>query len=545
MKLNKELLQHSDEVLDSVSAAYGDIRGLYNSMQFVLRLHPDVQAVLENRPTGIVNAGDIDFPAVQAFSTYLHETIHWWQHVGSTSGLLLSLTYPAQLHLNHKHLRDFLVRSGPKKSILKYNSLNAKGENQASEEFKTINLILNNFFDIEGYRNLVINPSGVSKVVDNLYFDCMGHSYHIAYSSVLWLLSATFDPKSQYFPDPRPWAKEFKELRDNRLTGYYYKSDIHLSSIGLREIFEGQARFCQLQYLYFGSGEALAWQDFRAAGMLSPLYITAFEQFLELTESEWPATVGGPLVALFLLVCDVSINPSDGFPFNIIHFESFIESTDPGIRFFFLCRLIAKKFPHFKHRIKCYSNADYTEVSETLSEAMVCRSPLSAAHKVVEWSKECPQLIDLIEQGEAFSFSQTNLPVRVIFERFIKFCEDKVQNPEFFCWPGAWAAGERCAEDFMETFDKHQALFTSTIDGDIYPRKFPEKDERLVQSTFEEFYAWNIMYDLGRQWITEEGAFRYFFFWLSNKLGLDEYRAWAADLFRDSFGVGPNEFEVL
>src|SRR6266852_1708299 len=108
MKLNKQLLQHSEEVLDSVSAAYGDIRGLYNSMQFVLRLHPDVQAVLENAPTGIIKAGDIDFGAVQAFSTYLHETIHWWQHVGSTSGLLLSLTYPAQLHLNHKHLRDFL-----------------------------------------------------------------------------------------------------------------------------------------------------------------------------------------------------------------------------------------------------------------------------------------------------------------------------------------------------------------------------------------------------------------------------------------------------
>src|ERR1043166_5494801 len=97
MKLNKHLLQHSDEV-DSISAAYGDIRGLYNSMQFVLRLHPDIHAALENAPTGIVQAGEIDFNAFQAFSTYLHETIHWWQHMGSTSGLLLSLTYPAHLH---------------------------------------------------------------------------------------------------------------------------------------------------------------------------------------------------------------------------------------------------------------------------------------------------------------------------------------------------------------------------------------------------------------------------------------------------------------
>lgn len=545
MKLNKQLLQHSDEVVDSISAAYEDIRGLYNSMQFVLSLHPDIYAALENAPTGIVLADDIDFNAVQAFSTYLHETVHWWQYMGSTSGLLLSLTYPAQLHLNHKHLRDFLVHSGPKKSILKYNSLNAKSENQTSEEFRTINQILNNYFDIEFYRSLVINPLGVSDVVKNLYFDSMGHSYHIAYSSVLWLLSATFDPTLQHFPDPRVWSKEFRKLRDDKFTGYYFKSDIHLSPIGLRELFEGQARFTQLQYLYFGSGEVLEWKDFSAEGMLSDLYVKAFEQFLELTESEWPNSVGDPLVGLFLLVCDVAINPSDGFPFDIIHFESFIESTDPGIRFFFLCRLIAKKFPKFKRHIIEYSNTEYTEVTETLSEAMVCRSPLSAAHRVVDWSKQGPQLIDLIKQGETFSFAEANLPVRVVFERFIKFCEDKIQNPEFLCWPGAWAAGERCSEGFKETFNTHEALFTSKVNGDIYPRRFSEKDEHLVQSTFDTFYAWNILYDLGRQWIIEEGEFRYFFSWLSNKISLDVYRSWASDLFSDSFGVGPDNFEIL
>jgi hypothetical protein len=258
----------------------------------------------------------------------------------------------------------------------------------------------------------------------------------------------------------------------------------------LREVFEGQARFTQLQYLHFGSGGNLEWEDFRAQGMLSTLYIKAFEQFLQLTESEWPNSVSDPLVALFLLVCDVSINPSDGFPFDIIHFESFIESTDPGIRFFLLCRLIAMKFPNFKRQIKGYSKSEYIEISETLSEAMACRSPLSAAQTIVNWSTESPQLRDLIMQGETFSFSQTNLPVRVVFERFIKFCEDKVKNPEFFCWPGGWAAGERCSEHFMETFHAHEALFTSKVDDDIYPRRFPEKDERLVQSTFDAFYAW-------------------------------------------------------
>jgi hypothetical protein len=503
MKLNKQLLQGSDEGGEGNIDAYGDIRGLYNSMQFVLRLRPDVQAALENGPTGLVQAGDIDVNTIQAFSTYLHETIHWWQHMGSTSGVLVSLTYPAQMHLNHRHLRDFVIHSGPKKSILKYNSLIAKRRDPASEEVRTINLILNNFFDMQFYTSLIVNPSGANNVVNNLHFESMGHSYHVAYSSVLWLLSATFDPTSQYFPDPRLWAKEFKRLGDERLTGYYYKSDIHLSPIGLREIFEGQARFTQLQYLHLASGEDLTWADFRNLGMLSPLYVKAFEQFLEFTESEWPKDVGDPLVALFLLVCDVSINPSDGFPFDIIHFESFIESTDPGIRFFYLCRLIVKKFRSFKSHIKEYSKTEYVDLSETLSEAMVCRSPLAAAQKVVDWSEECPQLVGLIKQGEAFSFSETNLPVRVVFERFIRFCVDKIQNPHFLCWPGAWAAGERCSENFMETFQTHQALFTSEVGGDIRPRSFPEKNERLVQSTFEAFYAWNIMYDLCRQWIVE------------------------------------------
>jgi hypothetical protein len=41
-------------------------------------------------PTGIVTEA-INFDGLQAFSTYLHETIHWWQHVGSTIGLLRSL----------------------------------------------------------------------------------------------------------------------------------------------------------------------------------------------------------------------------------------------------------------------------------------------------------------------------------------------------------------------------------------------------------------------------------------------------------------------
>jgi hypothetical protein len=94
MQLNIDLLDNSRGLIVSP----GDLNaclnshGLYNSFQFVLRLSPEVHRRIDALPMRIVT-GVSDFDGVQAFSTYLHETIHWWQHVGSTAGFLLSLSY--------------------------------------------------------------------------------------------------------------------------------------------------------------------------------------------------------------------------------------------------------------------------------------------------------------------------------------------------------------------------------------------------------------------------------------------------------------------
>jgi hypothetical protein len=358
-------------------------------------------------------------------------------------------------------------------------------------------------------------------------------------------LASTFDQDFKFIPDLRECEKDFQRLKDTKVEGHYYGSDIILAPIGLKEIFEGQARFCQLQYLHFGSGGKLDFDSFRASEMLSGVYVQAFKLFLEYTESEWPESVRDPLVNLFLLVCDVSINPSDGFPFAVTYFESFIEDASPGFRFLFLSRMIANKFPKFKSHIQNYSGSEYTDVSEELFKALLYRSPLEASREVVKWSQECPALIELRKQGESFSFSDANLPVRVVFERFINLSEDKIKTPEFFCWPGAWAAGERCSDQLLELFFKHQALFSGEVNGDIHLREFPDKEESLVQQTFNAFFIWNITYDLSRQWIVEEGRFNYFFFWLSNKYTLDEYRSWARHHFKAVYGVDPEDFNIL
>lgn len=546
MKLNKELLR--DQCTSEYTEDYKSClkaRGLYDSMQFVLRLRPDLHLLLDQVGTGIVKSGDYDFETIQAFSTYFHETIHWWQHIGSISGLILSLTYPSQAHINHSELKKYLEITGPIKSIKKYNQLNAKEFKPQDEEFKTINVILNNFHDIEFFKYRVIVPETAKTFSKDSLFESIGHSFHISYSSFVNLISSTFDRNLEFLPNAKDWHKGFRKLSDDKVEGYYYGSSIGLPPVGLKDIYEGQARFLQMQYLYFASGGNLTWDDFDVLGMLSGVYYKAFSVFLQLTESERPESLDSSLVGLFLVVLDLAMNPTDGFPFEIINYESFVESVDPGMRFMFLCRVIALKHPELKSIVKNYSSSEYYEISTVLSKSIVSPPPLEAASLISEWAKTKPSLIQLMDEEKSFVFSKENQPIRLIFSRFIKYQQDKLKNPAYFCWAGVYSAGAKCSEESMQLFNEHGALFVDKSDGDIYPRILPGKDEKSVQETFDTFYSWVATYDLCRQWIIDDGDFSYDYWWLSSKHSMDDLENWASIHFKFSYGVKPQEFKVV
>ncbi len=134
-------------------------RGAYSPLQFVLRLRPDVHRALSSVPFGPTTPRDVSGEQILAFSTYLHETVHWWQHVGSTTGFLLSLIYPAQSHLNHRYLKTILEQLGPVKSLREFH-LRSKAEDEGPL-MDQINIALNNWHDIEFYRWLVTDPRSV------------------------------------------------------------------------------------------------------------------------------------------------------------------------------------------------------------------------------------------------------------------------------------------------------------------------------------------------------------------------------------------------
>lgn len=545
-KLNVDLLMDDKDYsqLNSYSSCL-NARGLYHSQQFVLRLRPDLHHAIDSLAANDKETAEVDFETTQALSTLFHETIHWWQHVGSVTGLISSLCYPAQTHINASYLNDYLNLTGPIKPILKYNERNATEFKPTDEEFRTINVILNNFFDIENYKARVITPNNMEQVAATTFFESTGHSFNVTYTAVIQLLSSCFDPTLTFLPNAQSWGAMFDQLNQDKVEDFYHGSKITVPQVGLIDLYEGQARFSQLQYLYFSTGKTLSWEDFDAIGMLSGVYYSAFNVFLTALQEDRPPTIDSPLIALYLLVIDLAINPTEGFPFDIEYFDLFVSSTDPGIRFHELCHVIANKLPHLKFAIQTYSAEEYFEVTSLLSLEIGSKSPLEMADLIDGWMKNQNALQVLMKEESDFSFSDENLPIRLIFSQFLKMQINKKNNPEFFCWPGRYTTLPFINDRYRDLYVQHQALFKDKVDGDIYPAIIPGKTEESIMNVFNNFYAWIAAYDLCRQWIISDGDFEFDYFWLTSKYSMKDMAAWGENSFQMMFDKKTSEFQIL
>ncbi|WBY07732.1 hypothetical protein PIB19_21005 [Sphingomonas sp. 7/4-4] len=516
--------------------------GLYNSFQFVLRLSPEVHRKLSGVPEGISTSG-MDFEAIQAFSTYLHETIHWWQHVGSTFGLILSMTYPTQAHSNYDLLRRLTDQVGFKKSIRQL------AETLPSGGFGTpagiANTIINNHFDMEVFRGLTVTPLTVEKALRHPQFESHAHSFHITWASGLSLLSSVSDRAFSVIPHPKEWEPEFEKLREAKVEGYYYGSPVTLCPLGAYELFEGQARMAQLQYLHFGTGGRFEMKDAVALEMFEGVYGEAFSAFLTMTGLSWPNSIDHPTVALFLLACDVAINPGSGFPFPLVNFQTFVWDADPGTRFMLMCKQARSECPEVFSLIIGYTRAEYEEASTKLCSTIREIPPLAIAAEFDRWSAT-PEFAPLMEQYRAYAFDSSNLVPRMLFSHFLAFMRDKYRRPEFFCWPGPWMAGKRVSTEAVDLFERHGALFVDKEHDDgVFPRLIKGRDERDLHKAFEEFYAHNTVFNLTRQWITTPGPFTYNFRWLSQTESPRVIQDYCDRVFASVYDVRPGDAELL
>lgn len=551
MNLKHTSLLYSNEawLLPPKPRACWNANGLYDPLQFVLRLRPDVHAELDSAPNGVVTLQELSSEQVLAFSTYFHENIHWWQHVGSVTGLFLSLIYPAQAHLNHEYLKRILSTLGPVKPLRSHNLRMASLPTNGPRLDEDMNIVLNNWHDMEFYRWLVMDPRGVADKLTDPFFDCVGHSYKVAVCAILWCLSAIVDPQLEILPDPRQWDARAAELRQKKVEGFYRGSPIWLPPIGAREIFEGQARFSQLQYLYATSGCSVTWEDCGKGGLLGDIYIRAFLEFLAISGLERPSALDDPIIGLFLIICDIAINPAECCVYGIDDVATLVEKHDCGHRFIMLCNAVRLDRNYFATAIVSYSPEEYWNVEERLCDGAKLISQKRLLRKIESWHTQGSRVGALVDEDRTFRFVEDNLPVRVFLARFLRLQRDRSRHPEFFCWPGIWMTtirtGALTIDDAQLLFKEHEALFVDDADGDVYPRTFTNRDEKDVKKVFDDFYLWVATYDLTRQWIVGEGKFDFDFGWLTSKYADSEMKEWVSRAFVSMYGVSPDEFEVV
>ncbi len=523
-----------------------NVHGMYETMRFVLRLSTRNHELMEMVPIDGIVLADLPSDAVQAFSTYLHETVHWWQHVGSTSGLVFSLSYLAQCHSSLEELRAILATIGRKKSLKTYTDdvLRREGPS-AQEKLASANIAVNNALDVEYYKYYAYSPhANIGWMFEEPHFESVGHGYFIVYSHLLGMLSDVIDPNNAVVPNA-DWSMEMLRLRRERIEGYYWRSPVRLPAVGLRAIYEGQARFIQLNFLDEAHDQHLSCAEWKDAGYLSGIYVEAFESFLTLSESQWPETLEDPLIALFLLICDLAINPTRGFPLAIEVFEDFIRDVDVGVRFTLLCRAAAQ-LPHLKSKITEYSKEEYISVSEELTALVGYDHPITALSRISQWLEHAPDLPKLMKEYETFNYDSENLPNRVFLSHFVAFCQDRLEHPEFFCWAGTYMSGQRSLSNWQGLWLRHLSLFSDRGDKHgVFPRKQPGRSEYAVMTMFNQFFAWLPVYDLTRQWVLKDGPFVYDFEWMSEKPDEARSKVRADDVFEQVYGVAPDEFEIL
>jgi len=280
--------------------------------------------------------------------------------------------------------------------------------------------------------------------------------------------------------------------------------------------------------------------------MLHGVYVRAFEEFLRLTEFDMPTSVSDPLVSLFLLVCDLAINPTSGFPLPVVNFESFILDVNPGGRFSVFSRLIALRFPELKSAIRDCSRSEYEEIGGRLCEAAKEAPPILISQFLGRWFASGGSLSCLRQEYQSYIFEPGNFVLRYLFAHFLAFQEDKFRRPEFFCWPGAWMAGDRVDESVTELFERHGALFVDKEDDDaVFPRLQLGRDEAVVQQAFNMFYQHAVVYDLTNQWISRSGPFRYDIDWLKPSASPDQMKDFLRGNFKAAFEFDPEDVQLI
>ncbi|MEX6221881.1 hypothetical protein AB6G21_14955 [Providencia hangzhouensis] len=216
--------------------------------------------------------------------------------------------------------------------------------------------------------------------------------------------------------------------------------------------------------------------------MLSGIYGDAFELYLKIIEHDFPEDFGDSIIAIFLIVCDLAINPSTAFPLEIEHDDSFFFDAIPGIRFYDLCNERKNLINSNENiSIKDYSKDEYDRITSLLCENLCYPKPNFFLNKIINWKNENKKISEIIDEEIDYSFKDEFYQVRFLFSKFITFSQDKLNSPEFFCWTGACSAGKNVNDEYRKLTEKYKAPFINQKDLDVYAASIDNINENNLE----------------------------------------------------------------
>jgi hypothetical protein len=147
--------------------------GLFDPLTFVVRFSPEIETAFE-KAGGRLSAIFWSEEELLSAVVFLHETIHWWQYIGTTFGFADALSIAVQGASARKLLQRWADQYGPRKPTTgALRKIFSKGN---SSELQLLWNINHNWMDVELSSAITHRPFLVYGISSEPYFQSLGRA---------------------------------------------------------------------------------------------------------------------------------------------------------------------------------------------------------------------------------------------------------------------------------------------------------------------------------------------------------------------------------
>ncbi len=512
----------------------GTVLGIYEPSSLVVNFHPSIESFIRTASECMLNPSTSNnittVKQLGHYSTYIHETMHWWQFIASTAGFIQTLACSSQSLMTAINIQrmnnDFILCKPLIEQARSDKSTNPKGD------WAILHTLVNSWFDVEYGICCMNSPEKLAKFCADGFFESVGICLYTLYQNALQAFHNQF-PQTRALLPINDWESKFIHLRDSQYPNFHYKSEVILPKIGALAIFEGQARFTQLQFLHYALDGNTRLKDWKS--QLHGIYVQAFQYFINILGVKWPEKANDPLINIFLLLCDIALNPSCGFPDGIETFEGFFEEVHPGYRFQSLCKIVAES-SQFITQCSGVSRDIYLEISGLLCKSLNWKTPLDVVKCWIQIYFQTDLLRKLEELRTNHEFicdqmgTSMSMPIRLATARQVSLLQDKLNAPELFCWAGHYLGKnvlENFASDTFQLINKHPAPFAilnEYQDGPIVYMCGSDTippDDLKNENVVGQHFGVQTAADILRQTVSGHGQYSFNYLWNNPHINVD------------------------